>query len=430
MKFKIFFFLIITSLLIASCNKETVLESSDNNSSGDVLLTFNKSSIPSSVVKITASLTREGYSPISRTLEVNSDTTAELTFTEIPIGKWNLKIDAFGENDSLLYTGETDITIVERKIIDVSLTLYEVSKSTGGVHINIKWGNTSYWIFNDCTSNPVFYFADSSINYVGNAQAKIIYDNGKYKMFYNNLYNGHHITIGYAESNDGTNWYFPFKWPILTPGYYGSWEGEAVEVGAILKENGYYKMYYTGSSSSEGNWHIGLAISQDGINWEKQVQPVLYADVNEPQIHVDEVIKVNDLYLMYYTVRKYPNYNIGLATSLDGLHWTKHQNPLLQQDKLWEGSGIYFPSVINENRTLYMVYMNSDNSKFGMAKSYDGISWSKMDESPVFSVEDVFDNWCYKISYPCFRKINNEYRIYYTGTNQSETKKIGYAVIN
>jgi len=421
--------LIVTAFCITSCNKETTLESkTENNTYGEVLLSFDKNSIPYNVVEITASLSRNGYSTITSTLDILSDTTAELTFNDIPIGSWHLNIDAYGTNGELLFAGETDVTIQEGKIIEVNLTLYEISKKTGGIHITVKWGDTSNWIFNDYSSNPIFYFSDSSINYVGNSEAKIIYDNGKYKMYFNNLYNGHYVTIGYAESIDGLNWNIPFNLPILTPGKYGSWDGEAVEIGAVLKENDYYKMYYTGSNSSDGNWHIGLAISQDGINWNKLQEAILLAGQNEPQIHVDEVLKVNNTYFMYYTIRDFPNYSIGLATSQDGLTWTKQQNPILSSSFSWEGSGIYFPSVINDDGMLYMVYMNADNSKFGMAKSTDGFIWNKLQDSPVFSVHDVFDGWCNKISYPCFRKINTEYRIYYTGTNSSETKKIGYAV--
>ena len=35
-------------------------------------------------------------------------------------------------------------------------------------------------------------------------------------------------------------------------------------------------MYYNGYSDEYANWHIGLATSVDGINWTKHSQPILY----------------------------------------------------------------------------------------------------------------------------------------------------------
>ena len=37
-------------------------------------------------------------------------------------------------------------------------------------------------------------------------------------------------------------------------------------------------MYYNGWSSQYDQWQIGLAFSDDGINWQRYTDPVLYAD--------------------------------------------------------------------------------------------------------------------------------------------------------
>ncbi len=43
------------------------------------------------------------------------------------------------------------------------------------------------------------------------------------------------------------------------------------------------------------SWHIGLATSSDGINWTKLQNPVLYAGVGwEYQIAVSSVLKVDN----------------------------------------------------------------------------------------------------------------------------------------
>jgi predicted GH43/DUF377 family glycosyl hydrolase len=61
-----------------------------------------------------------------------------------------------------------------------------------------------------------------------------------------------------------------------------------------------------------------------------------------------------------------------------------------------------------------MVYSNAGvETKFGMAVSNDGINFVKQ-SSPFFTNINTIKNYV-QIAYPYIRKLNNEYRIYYTG---------------
>ncbi|MBK7501091.1 MAG: hypothetical protein IPI19_18960 [Ignavibacteriales bacterium] len=54
--------------------------------------------------------------------------------------------------------------------------------------------------------------------------------------------------------------------PGYFPGNVNSWDSKSVSPGAVLKENGIYKMYYCGYSDEYDNWYVGLATSVNGIN--------------------------------------------------------------------------------------------------------------------------------------------------------------------
>jgi predicted GH43/DUF377 family glycosyl hydrolase len=106
-----------------------------------------------------------------------------------------------------------------------------------------------------------------------------------------------------------------------------------------------------------------------------------------------------------------------MAVSNDGVNWQRNiNNPVLSATQGWEGSGIYYPSVVYENNIFKMVYMNTDATAFGMAESPDGFNWTKSSSNPFFTKEDTHNNWAHRdIAYPYIFKVDNEYRIYYSG---------------
>ena len=71
--------------------------------------------------------------------------------------------------------------------------------------------------------------------------------------------------ISYAESHDGVRWHHRDE-PVLARG--SGWDSYNALYPHVLSVNGAYHMLYTGMTS--GKCSIGLAISGDGITWEKQ----------------------------------------------------------------------------------------------------------------------------------------------------------------
>jgi predicted GH43/DUF377 family glycosyl hydrolase len=407
---------IFISLLLYSCTSETPV--SPDVQKGGITLNIDRAHKPANVVEVTAYLTREGFDTISGTLNLLSDTTADMTFNDIAAGQWHLKVDAADEDSTVVYTGETDVNILAGITTQVYLTLVPTGGGTGSIHIIVNWGvpqNTD-WI--DYQYNPIASPPMVPVTPLGLIRPKVYLEDGIYKMWFTSVYNSARMDIWYAVSNDGINWQLGSNSPVLTHGGINSWDSYTVVTGPVLKDSTGYKMYYLGFQDENGYWHIGLATSPDGINWTKYPDPVLYAGWDEIRLLPDDIIVIDNVYYLYYSIKQYPYYDIRLATSTDGINFIKsNNNPLLVADANWEGEGIYSPSVIYENNEYKMIYANVNlpEGALGMAYSNDGINWTKDSHNPFFTNADIPSNWCDRITYPFWRKYNDQYRIYYNG---------------
>ncbi len=349
---------IIFAFIFLSCQDQNIVEQSSEK--GTIKLSFDKTAIPDVVVSINATLTREGFNPVSGSMNILSPGSAELTLENLEAGVWHLKVDAIDANNQIVYSGETNVEIIPNTTTPVQLTLEPIQNNTGSIHIIVNWGvtpNPTEW--NDYGGNPVLTKAGSLYDTYGVALPQVIFEDGIYKMWYTGLGPSNGIAyVLYATSPDGISW-TKYNNPVLSPSISG-WDSKATTIGAIYEEDGSYKMYYNGFSDAHGTWSIGLAVSNDGINWEKHPTPVLEGIENtwEAQITAGDVELVGDKYYLYFTGRRnQTQHKIGLATSFDGITWTRHSsNPILEAEEVWEGIGVAYPSILNEDGVYKMIY--------------------------------------------------------------------------
>ena len=383
---------------------------------------------------ITASLRREGFSEISGHLNIKTDLSAELLMNDIPEGTWHLIVEAQDSLGKVIYIGETDVTIVENFITQVNLTLLPTSSGVGSIYIYVTWGQTlplKSWI--DYSKNPIFLKKQSPLNPNDIALSKILYENGVYKMYYQNVFSSAKALVGYAESMDGYNWKTPYLYSVspldtnLT-----SWDAYTKGIGPVLKDGDQYLLYYYGFQNQSAYWQIGLATSLDGKHFAKRSDPVIKATETERLVVAGDIIKVNNMFYLYYTYGDASSTNyikgISLAISNDGVNWERYsQNPILTSTQNWEGRGIGHPSVIYDGNEFKMVYMDADGTGFGIATSKDGKNWLKSGINPVFTAKNTFQNWSRGVYYPFLRKIDNKYKLFYTGNNYLGELCIGIA---
>lgn len=140
--------------------------------------------------------------------------------------------------------------------------------------------------------------------------------------------------IGLATSSDGVKFTRSAANPVLTAGAPGSFDEMGVTDPAIVLHEGTFHLYYSGKSAA-GLEQIGLATSQDGVTFERHSRtPVIAADpdgpdaarASDPTVFVDE-----GRFICLYSSQPAGGAEVtSLATSPDGIHWTKHgRNPVI-----------------------------------------------------------------------------------------------------
>jgi pimeloyl-ACP methyl ester carboxylesterase len=255
--------------------------------------------------------------------------------------------------------------------------------------------------FSFISQQPVFSYGSPGSWDDGGVQAPaVIQDGDTLRMWYIGFGSISPLaSIGYAWSLDGMTWHRSAENPVLSPTFL--WEGTAIAPRCVIKENNEYKMWYVANLS--GNV-IGYATSIDGVIWTKHPTPILLPgginDWDYLNIFPHSVIKDSDQYLMWYDGGNTPtHYQIGLATSSDGIIWTKYndeltnENPYGNSDPVvsfrssWgDWNGVSNPTLIKNEDGYQMLYVGSNRYEDAVyyAHSDDGINWTKYVNFPVF----------------------------------------------
>jgi predicted GH43/DUF377 family glycosyl hydrolase len=221
----------------------------------------------------------------------------------------------------------------------------------------------------------------------------VMYDSaaGLYKMWFAYQALGYGVTfnIGYAVSFDGIEWLVYAKNPVLRVGNPGSFDGAGLFDPFVIKVGNQYRMYYTGHNGSL--LQTGLAFSSDGIKWQKYagnpiltVRPGTWESItaNAPRVFYD-----GNRYVMFYVGYNGSVYEVGLATSADGLVWERHpNNPVLRRGPSgsWDQNSVITCGAFTGNGRYYLLYNGGPYTPIGFASSVDGVTWTKYAGNPVF----------------------------------------------
>ena len=158
-----------------------------------------------------------------------------------------------------------------------------------------------------------------------------------------------------------------------------TWDRNIRERGYILKEDGLYKMWYTGyNGGGDAVKYLGYATSEDGIHWTRY-----------PGNPIFDGCWTEDVFVvhhegMYYMVAEGENDIAHMLTSKDGIQWERAGNLDIRKTngEPIEPGPYGTPTLWIENGQWYLFYERNDQAIW-LATSTDHQVWTNVQDDPV-----------------------------------------------
>jgi predicted GH43/DUF377 family glycosyl hydrolase len=233
-----------------------------------------------------------------------------------------------------------------------------------------------------------------------------------------------------AEPHAGYTWQ-PRGAPVLTPGAAGAWDSRDVANPSIVRRGSRYFNFYSGFDGH--TWRTGLATSSDGLNWTRQ------GAVLSPEGAEGDYMAANGAALdhagefwYWYQAGAKDTPRLGLARSSDGRHWRKAPFPVLDGGPRgsWDERGVADPYVLEVRGYFYLFYLGQDRARrqrLGVARSTDGQHWQKLRSNPILELGEygAFDEM--GLGEPAVWIGQGYYWMLYTGRDAREHRRLGMA---
>jgi hypothetical protein len=168
------------------------------------------------------------------------------------------------------------------------------------------------------------------------------------------------------------------------------WDGQIVAKPAVIRDGAGFRMWYDGHNLY-GDTAIGLATSSDGLTWTKSVSnPVLAGTPGDwdggSGEHSAYVIEEGGIYKMWYEgSADYDLRQTGYATSTDGIDWTKYPgNPVIHAGpEGYDQQAAAHGSVLHEGGVYKRWYhaIGDQGVIIAYATAPDEVTWTK--QGPV-----------------------------------------------
>ena len=238
-----------------------------------------------------------------------------------------------------------------------------------------------------------------------------VYHDGMFHMFHNG-FNGWPAPVGiaYSISADGQNWTLVQEEPVFVGDDLDYVGLTVLASSALVEDDGTWVLYFY--TWDQRTWpaptKIGRATAPEPTGpWTADAEPLLVqgseGEWDEYAVRVPSVVKTGDGYLMFFTGYTRQQGMIGLATSPDGITWTKYNDPATTEAPFAESDPVFMPGeegawdegqalqprVVASPEGYVMLYsagsaVNGSGAELGYAVSQDGINWERVSE-PIFS---------------------------------------------
>lgn len=122
-------------------------------------------------------------------------------------------------------------------------------------------------------------------------------------------------------------------------------------------------------------YKIRLAMSEDGVNWDKVNQDLIPSRIEEDEAQASpDVFFANGKYHMFFCYRhscdyrnKKNGYRIGYASSTDLINWQRDDTKagIDVSDQGWDSEMISYPHVFELDGKVYMAYLGDQVGRYG-----------------------------------------------------------------
>lgn len=166
----------------------------------------------------------------------------------------------------------------------------------------------------------------------------------------------------------------------------------------MIYKDGQYWAYYITYQTNTGKGGVGLAVSDDGVNWKDEgcvLQPNEDYDCNGAYFAGVWLDDDGTFYLTYECKggeeTEYGTLeNVALATSVDGIHWTKEGVILYKNPEIpWQAANVGTPDLYKKDDTWYLFFHGFDfvDCQIGVAYGKDLHNLTVVPE-PIIPTED------------------------------------------
>jgi beta-xylosidase len=286
------------------------------------------------------------------------------------------------------------------------------------------------------------------------ADPSIVRDGDTLRMYYTSLLTTptEKIFIAGAKSNDGIHWMpsndIEGEESVALDIRVGEWDNH-LEAISVIKEGTETWMYYCGykeeadvSGTIVATAQIGVAKSINKKNFTRSsFDPILTLGKKNTKdfnaLFSPTVIKEDNLYYMLYVGYCIENCTpafIGIlcATSVDGVNWTKQEQPILSGDDIdldW-AEVVKEPAIVKGPDGIFYLFISGDES-IGVARSNSILGPYEVYPEPIIKKE--YDWETSSVIAPTVIIENNKVRLWYMGvvtSGKGADFAIGYAEAN
>jgi predicted GH43/DUF377 family glycosyl hydrolase len=296
-------------------------------------------------------------------------------------------------------------------------------------------GETAFpyrWVLSRYPGNPVLRAIPGTWEAEWFSVDSVIRRKDRLYLYYHGSDKGNRNTqLGLAFSSDGITWTRDPDNPV----WKNAWHFGLRDVRVYQLGESDFWLYY-----SDFDEHIDLAHSTDGIHWKNfDRNPVLAPSQDWESLLMQEcVLRLGEQWYMWYSTYEGKPRVTGLATSNDGIHWTKYaRNPVLRlgEPGQWDDYSAFQPTVLFQDGSFHMLYTGSSKKnptgyQWGYALSKDGVRWTKSPENPIFT-PGPSGNWdAGKVSgHPIVRTGPDSFYIYYGGASSPDDTYRGIGLV-